>query len=148
VFVNDGKKPGGTSALSWLHYYHYVPDRSDWNAFERGDPLNLQPQAKAIMDSIAYDEPGGVSGSSEVSDLAVELEVKVTDASGTLVLELVKKGRPFACQLNLSDGSAQMLFPGLKPEAQSRAKEGVISRAGTYRLFFANIDHELTLLVD
>jgi signal peptidase I len=100
------------------------------------------------MDSIAYDEPGGVSGGSEVSDLAVELEVKVPDAGGTLVLELVKKGRPFACQLNLSDGSAQMLFPGLKPEAQPRAKEGVISRAGSYHLLFANIDHELTLLVD
>ena len=148
VFANDGKTSAGTGGVSWLRYNHYVPDEGDWNAFDSGRPLNSHPQASAIKDSIAYDEPGGASALNDVSDLAVEFEVKVPDATGTIVLELMKKGRPFRCQLNLADGSAQMLFPGLKPEAQPKATEGAISRPGTYRILFANIDHELTLLVD
>ncbi len=148
VFINDGKTSAGAGALSWLHYHHYVPGDRDWEDFESGRPLTSHPQPASIRDSIAYDEPGGVSGQNEVSDLALEFEVKVPEATGTIVLELVKKGRPFRCQLNLGDGSAQMLFPGLKPEAQPRANEGAISRPGTYRILFANVDHELTLLID
>ena len=148
AFVSDGKSPGGTSGIAWMRYYNYVPDRSDWSDFENGRPLNSHPRAEPIRDSIAYDESGGASGANEVSDLAVDCEVNVPAATGTIVLELVKKGRRFGCQLDLATGSAQMLFPGIKPEAQPRATEGGISRAGTYRLLFANIDHELTLLVD
>jgi signal peptidase I len=147
VFVADGKTTGANpNDITWLHYYNYVPTQSDWDAFERG--LQFNPVAQPITDTVAYDEPRRYGSAQEiVSDLAIECEVTLEQAAGKLVLQLSKAGRPFGCEFDLATGKVRLALPDLAAAKQPQATAG-ISRPGTYRLLFANVDHQLTLSID
>ncbi|HKD36784.1 MAG TPA: S26 family signal peptidase, partial [Pirellulales bacterium] len=82
-----------------------------------------------------------------VSDLAIECEVNVEQASGKLILQLWKVGRPFGCEFDLATGKVALAIPELDAAKQPQSTAG-ISRPGTYRLLFANVDHQLTLSID
>jgi signal peptidase I len=64
------------------------------------------------------------------------------------VLELLKNGRRFDCRLDLSNGGVSLAIPGRGEADQPKAAAGGISRAGSHRLLFANVDHQLTVLVN
>ncbi len=153
VFATDGRRPDGkTPGEAWLRYYHYVPTSSDWQAFSRNESLDRHPQVSPITDFLAYD--GGTNdmiGSdgphSVVSDLAIECEAEIKAAEGRLTLELFKHGQKFQCQLDLTNGAVTMNIPGVPISQQPKSADGGISRAGTYRLLFANVDHQLTLMI-
>jgi signal peptidase I len=82
-----------------------------------------------------------------VSDLAIECEADVKTAAGRLTLELIKHGLKFQCQLDLSNGSVTMNIPGVPATQQPTSTDGGISRAGTYRLLYANVDRQLALMI-
>jgi signal peptidase I len=148
AFTTTGKLPGGAAAgEAWLRYSHYIPTPDDWNQFEQGLPFS-PPQPQPITDENPYDTPfrSQLGDDVKVDDLALEFQVDVQQASGKLAIELVKQGQPFRCVLDLSDGSAELVIPGwTKPP---RAATGGISKTGSHHVLFANVDHQLTLLVD
>jgi len=148
AFSTTGKLPGGAAAEAWLRYSHYVPTPDDWNRFEQGLQLN-PPEPKPITDENPYDTPfrSQLDDDVPVDDLAVEFQVDVQQASGKLAIELVKQGQPFRCVLDLSDGTAELVIPGWT-QKPPRAATGGISKTGSHRILFANVDHQLTLLVD
>ncbi len=170
TFVASGKPAagqaanGGPAGESWLRYYNYIATKEDWQYFEPnrknkqskpilwGGPTGERlPTPQPITDFIAYDIGSGRMGRDyreTVDDLAVDFQADVQAAEGRIVLELVKHGQPFQCVLDLAAGTAEMRVPWAKPGEQPRAKEGCISRTGSYRLFFANVDHELTLAIN
>ena len=69
-------------------------------------------------------------------------------AQGKLTVELIKDGQAFRCVLDLAAGSAEIEIPGGDAKTAPRAAMGGISRVGSHQIFFANVDHQLTLLVD
>ena len=158
VFVTSGKPAGpGDADVAWLNYYNYVPQSDDWGAFDRRQPLNPNPPVQPITDFIAYDAadmppPRGnaMAGSDHpvVSDLAIECELNVKAAAGKVIFQVMKKGQPFRCQLDLAKGTAELSLPNLKPGEQPRATQPVVAQPGAYRLLFANVDHQLTLIVN
>lgn len=133
-------------SITWLRYHNFLPTHDEWKEFEAGNALPSRPAAKQIYDTIAYDRMD--IGSNPVSDLALECEVNVAAPSGTLVLELLKEGRRFDCQLDLASGGVSLVIPGRAETDQPKAASGGISRAGSHQLLFANVDHQLTVLVD
>ena len=153
AFAIEGQPTGGNStAVAWLRYNNYIPTNADWDAFDERRPLNPSPLAEPVTDSIAYDESpprrgGNQSGREIVSDLAIECEVSVEQAAGKVFLQLSKAGRRFECQLDLATGAVELTIPEQAPGAQPRSSGG-ISRPGSYRLSFANVDHQLTLSID
>jgi signal peptidase I len=162
AFFTTGKSPSGAPAEAWLRYFHYVPNGDkkidDWGHFKKNLPLTfvdpdtgrVHPQPKAITDDNPYDTPARdrqeLGDNVPVDDLAVEFQVDVQQAQGKLAVELVKQGQRFQCMLDLAAGSAEMVIPGSQPPP--KAASGGISKAGSHRIFFANVDHQLTLLVD
>lgn len=157
-FMTTGKTAAGAPAEAWLRYSHYVPTSDDWQHFDDGSPLSYvdpkteqkYPQPQEITDDNPYDTPfrGRQLGPSvPVDDLAVEFQADVGQLQGKLAVELVKQGRPFRCTLDLADGSAEMEIPDQQGPAP-RAASGGISRTGSHQILFANVDHQLTLLVD
>src|SRR3990172_3727018 len=81
-----------------------------------------------------------------VGDLMLECDLEVTSDSGTVLLDLVKGGRHFRCELDCGSGRVQLSIDGVSdfhPAAQS-----AVRGAGRYRVAFANIDEQLTLMLD
>ncbi|HEV2970106.1 MAG TPA: signal peptidase I [Pirellulales bacterium] len=149
ALVTNGK--AGTTGAAWLNYYNYVPLPDDWSAFQRGEQLRAPAAVQPIHDFIAYDASNSEMFSESrpvITDLAVEFQADVKEPTGKIALELVKKQQRFGCQLDLSNGAAELSIPGLDSAKRPRAKEGGISRAGSYTILFANVDHQLTLVVN
>lgn len=81
-----------------------------------------------------------------VGDLAVEFELELKEAKGSLAVELVEGGRTFRCVLDLASGLAEAeidALPHLRPRAQTSIK-----RPGRYRIMWANVDDQLLLWVN
>ncbi|HEX4000254.1 MAG TPA: signal peptidase I [Pirellulales bacterium] len=157
AFITAGKLPSGAPAEAWLRYYHYVPNEQDWSRFQHGQKLSFiapsgeqYPQPQPITDSNPYDTPfrDQLGNPSPVDDLAIEFQVDVQQTQGKLALELIKQGQPFRCLLDLAAGSAEMEIPGWNQKTPPRAATGGISRTGSHQILFANVDHQITLLVD
>ena len=152
VYTTTGKSADGRSpAEAWLRYYNYVPDLEDWANFGMGRKIGgPNTRAQPISDFIAYDVGSAdmIHRGSAIEDLAVECQADVTAAEGQIKLELVKRGEKFGCTLDIAHGTAELDIPGLNPDQRPKAGEGCISGAGSYRIFFANVDHELTLAIN
>ena len=152
LFETSGKPSGADgSGTAWLRYYNFVPTQNDWDEFANKQRLDAHPPITPITDFIPYDTSNrGLMGGIQhptVTDLAVECELHVKGAAGKVVFELLKKGRRFGCQLDLGNGNVQLTLPNRKPSEQPTATT-TVSRAGTFHVFFANVDHQLTLLID
>ena len=102
-----------------------------------------------ITDFYAYDtgeQRGAASGDPPmglhwVGDLMLEATLDVRKDQGSVVLDLVKGGRHFQCELNVQTGEATLAIDGLtdfRPTAQTGA-----GGAGRHRVAFANVDRQL-----
>ncbi|MGQ9575943.1 MAG: signal peptidase I [Thermoguttaceae bacterium] len=166
-FRTDGTAGGPV----WLCYRHYVPTYLDWLEVLRGRRFPrgyAKPQL--ITDFAAYNT-GQTQADSHgywlppedrmgmgalplpknlglhwVGDLVLECTAKVEKKGGELVLVLVEGGRLFQCALDLSDGTATLSISGL--EGFRPTGRTAVSKPGTYRLRFANVDDQLVLWVD
>jgi len=162
--------PEGKTA--WLRYRHFVPTYDDWRAVEdytiaatNGPPDTVKPGESArpnlVMDFNAYNTrvsdynlrqnqnlfvEGRKLGLHWVGDLMVEADVKIEEARGEVILDLVEAGKHFSATIDLATGQATLRAqgdPDYKPTAQTAVKA-----AGSYRLALANFDDQLRLWVN
>ena len=117
---------------------------SDFTAYNSGD----SDQSRTDRVSPSLIERG--YGQHWVGDLAVQFDLQNTSASGKVVVELIKGGRPFQCRFDLSSGKAELAIGGGGPEADGYHRTGAtgIAAPGRHPVIFANVDDELTLWVD
>ena len=81
-----------------------------------------------------------------VGDLAIECKLNVKTAAGAVILELVKGGRQFRCQIDLTTGEAKLSISG-QPDFAPSAKTA-IHGPGNYDLRFSNVDQQLLFWVN
>ncbi len=140
----------------WLRYRHFVPSYYDWRALADGRlPATSRPKPLLITDFYAYDtsiDRGALPpkpvmlGHHWVGDLMLECELESTDGKGTALLDLVKGGRHYRCEIDCQTGTATLSIDGAadyKPRAQT-----ALRGAGSHDVIFANIDRQLRLWVD
>jgi signal peptidase I len=155
---------------AFVRYHHFDPSEKDWATIERGDALEVDAtwRGRLISDFYSYnctrstrrDDPESPSGFREnnsaafgqywVDDLGVECEVELAEATGEVVLDLVRGGGHYVCRIDAKTGKATLtakagdgavLLKGI--EAQTS-----LTGPGTYRLRMTNVDHELRLWVN
>lgn len=164
--------PPADAPVSWLRYQHLLPDDNDWTIARRFADLGkyvgttkeqwlagIRPQlisdfnpynARILRAQLMNRGPLQIEphllGMEWVMDLGVLMEVEVHEAQGELLLDLVEAGKHFTCQIDLKTGKATLSIDGLSdfaPTAQTP-----LSKAGNFRLQFANVDDQLLLWVD
>jgi signal peptidase I len=165
-FETDGRARGE----AWIRYRHRVPAPEQWDALNDAGPKNGGPSPNSvkpqlISDFTAYNtadrEQSRFDGLSQglstrgygihwVGELALQFDLESKSASGKVVAELIKGGRPFQCRFDLSSGKAELAIGGGGAEADGYHRTATTAVAGTGRhaIIFANIDDELTLWVD
>jgi len=167
TFSLSAKDSAGEQA-HWLRYRHLIPTVDDWErALQKQPPLG-NPEPLLISDYYAYNsgylrdrtvkaQIRDMLGEHWVGDLTVQFELEVGAAQGELLLELVESTRRYHCRIDLSTGKATLSFQDdVYPGQGGRSTEDVvldeaitsISRPGTYKVAFANVDDRLTLWVD
>ena len=67
-------------------------------------------------------------------------------SQGTLLLDLVKGGRHFRCEIDVANGQAALSIDGLAD--WKRTAETSVRGPGKHRVMFANVDRQLLLWVD
>ena len=154
-FSVSGKQEG----TAWLQYRHVVPIPSDWDNLDKGPlPENYVVRPQLITDFSSYntgvwkDHRHGMAdngvrgyGTHWVGDLAVECEMQVESSSGKALLKLVEGGRDMLCTIDLATGKAVITISG---ETYERTGSTPITKPGTYKLMFSNVDDQLRLWVD
>jgi signal peptidase I len=170
------EQPAADAPVAWLRYRHLIPGNDDWanarNFAETGqhlvprdtwidsvspelitdfNPYNARVQREQIMFTSMH--PAAqlqvapqLLGMQWVPDLAVACEVDVHEAQGELLLDIVKAGQHFTCRIDLTTGVAILEIPGHSDF--TAAADTPLSRAGDYRLLFANVDDQLLLWVN
>jgi signal peptidase I len=111
------------------------------------------PRPELITDFIGYNTQngGGMPRVNWVGDLMLECDVQVEQAQGELVLELSKGTDRFRARWDLASGECTLLrLPDnrLDKEEQLGRQPTTLSKPGTYRVRFANIDQRLVVWVD
>ena len=81
-----------------------------------------------------------------MGDLAVEVRIESRSDSGSVVIDLVEAGERHACRIDLASGEATLSGPGF--EAASPRATTAIRGRGAWKVLLANVDDELTLLVN
>jgi signal peptidase I len=146
---------GEAKGIQWLRYRHFAPSLYDWQALGRGRVPRDEPKPLLITDFYGYDtsvergrpvDQPQVLGLHWVGDLLVECELESADGKGAALLDLVKGGRHFRCELNCETGEATLSIDGL-PNYRPKARTGARG-AGSHHVAFANIDRQLVLWVD
>lgn len=160
--------------LDWIRYRHIMPYRAWASIKANQEPAFEGTRGELISDFYAYNsylnakasfnDFGGRDGSlgfrdratgkNWVGDLAVECDVEVQSDTGELVLDLVEGGWHFSCTLDVSTGNATMSIRDPSGDAHpfkgspTVTQQTKVSKPGTYRLLFSNVDAELRLWVD
>jgi len=149
TFSINGKQPGD----SWIRYAHTVPSEENW--YHDQWPPQFQPRPQLITDFYAFNtevlrgegQPHPFAlGYHWVGDLMLDCELDVKSDQGTVLLDLVKGGKHFGCQIDVATGKATLSIEGLTTFAPTA--ETAIRGPGSYKLEFANADRELVLWID
>lgn len=160
----------------WLRYEHRVPNYLDWQCLlENRSITPSKPQlitdfAAYNTDQTRSGQPGGMGGGAWdgglpdhafgmgiqpqlkslglnwVGDLILEGTFESQTASGQVLLDLVKGGFHFRCELDLARQTASLAIDG-QPKFHPTATLP-ISGPGKHRFRFANVDHQLLLWID
>ena len=165
-----------TDSEAWLRYHHVDPAENDWRDALEGEQSALLPDwpGRLISDFYAYnstqmaraEDPDRESdlhdsdafGQYWVDDLAVECEVELAEATGEVLLDLVRGGAHYTCRIDAKSGTATLSARTADaqpiPLGDSRQQASTVSAntsirgPGTYRLRMSNVDHELRLWVN
>lgn len=136
-----------TTSDAWLRYQHFAPTLNDWANYLSPAPQPFQVvKPDRILDEYAYNSRDAV-GHHWVGDLALEAQISTTGEGGVVTLELIKGGQVFHAVLDLQAGTARLVIPALPEYLPESAKLGW-QGAGRHTFLFANVDRQLTLLVD
>jgi signal peptidase I len=150
---------GDDARAATLRFRRFVPAPGDWTAIAAGGTV-AEPAAPAVIgDFQPYNDgaagrlhrlQGGavaVDGHRWVGDLAVEVELESRGDGGVVTLDLVEAGVPHSCTIDLADGTARLVRQAESGGVEASARTPVRGR-GRWRLLFANVDDELSLLVN
>jgi signal peptidase I len=147
VFRQNG---GSGEQPQWLRYQHLIYARS--NTQPLGAPPEAQPDV--IRNYMGYNTGELADGRSRsadthwVGDLILDCSVTVEALQGDLILELSKGADRFQARFDLRAGSVA-LWRVTGGQAQELAKaEKAITKTGTFKLRFSNVDCRLTVSVD
>jgi hypothetical protein len=144
--------------IRWLHYKNILRPL-DWPSDDDpaviADIMSRPHPAQLITDFSGYNtyEPGGMrrelASGNWVGDLMLDFELTVERPEGELWLELARAVDRFQMCLDLSTGKCTLyrIQDGKHPQELASATT-TVSKAGTYRLRFANYDERLTVWVD
>lgn len=136
-----------TASEAWLRYQHFVPTLNDWANYLSPAPQPFgEVKPVPIRDNYAYNSRDS-NGHHWVGDLAVEAQIATTGEGGVVTLELIKGGQVFRAVLDLQAGTAQLVIPSL-PEYQPEPVKLGWQGSGRHTILFANVDRQLTLLID
>ena len=139
---NSFETDGSTPSETWLGYRHLLPSSKAW-------PELITDFSAYNTDIVSPDSPPlhpGKMGLHWVGDLAVECQIEVKGETGEAVLELVEGGWRFGCRIDVASGAATLSIDGLdgfRPTAKTS-----VSKPGSYRVFFANVDDQLLLSIN
>lgn len=158
-----------------LRYHHFDPSEGDWGAALDGQTPQLDPdwRGRLISDFYAYNSSRAINekygdntpdfrdnspgyGHYWVDDLALECEVQIAEATGDIVLDLVRAGNHYTCRIDAKTGTATASIQGKDGKAIGLSDQELASvtastsvkGAGSYRLRLSNVDHELRLWVN
>lgn len=136
--------PGvGTTAI--LRYRHMLPTAKQWAEARAGNSLAGVARPEPITDVQPYNALAAKPH--WVGDIAVEAVLESRSDAGSVEFDLVEAGRPHRCRFDLATGEATLSIAGRDDEKPSRGATEVRG-AGSWRILFANIDDELSLLVN
>ena len=158
---------GNTQRDAWLHYRHFVPTENDWaNALEGRSIVLDGYQGQLITDYYAYNDfltqqdryrsRLRYTAENWVGDLAVQAEIEVQSATGSLLLVLVEGGLHYQCSIDVATGLATLSIDdgqGVFTAADGATTETVTGKTsvmgkGRHTVQFSNVDDELLLWVD
>ena len=151
AYETDGSNPDTV----WLHYQHRTPTRDEWRHLLRDGrlPQGAEIAPRAIDDFTAYNTSRTPDPRTHmdrepiwVGDLAVGCTVDVRSGGGELLLQLVRGGTRFLCQINLNDGMATLSMSGddgFHPQAKT-----ALRGPGKHEVLFSNCDDQLRLWID
>jgi signal peptidase I len=153
----------------WLRYEHLAPE--SWHRDQERGPIGslslseikgkgIQPQL--ITDFMAYNAERREASKNPnkpnqdpythywVSDLMLDVEAEVAESAGTLTLELVAGSDRHRAVFDLQSGTCalKLIRDGQDVPLKNAETKTKVSKAGKYRLRFANWDQRLTLWVD
>ena len=145
----DAKQAGD----AWIRYEHTVPSEENWEG--RRWPPEFTPRPQLITDFYAFNtdilRQERVASTQSlglhwVGDLLLECELDLKSDRGVVLLDVVKGGRHFGCQIDVATGKATLSIDGVsnwKPSADT-----TVRGPGTHAVTFANADRQLVLWVD
>lgn len=158
-----------------IRYHHFDPSENDWAAMLDGQAPQIEPdwRGRLISDFYAYNSSRAINdeygdstpdfrdnspgyGHYWVDDLAVECEAEITEATGEIVLDLVRAGGHYTCRIDTKSGQATLSILDADGKAVGLSDQQLASvtadtsvkGAGSHRLRLSNVDHELRLWVD
>lgn len=159
--------------VQWLSYRHLHPWDGDWESIEKGQlPSDLSTVGMPIVDHYAYNEyeelhsdphfgstridRAADNGMHWVGDLAVLAEVEVGAGTEAVLLDLVRGGRHFRCELTVASGQAALSIGDGKGEfvddqgqtAAAVSGNSTLRGPGKYKIRFSNVDDQLRLWVN
>jgi signal peptidase I len=148
-FEASGDSPG----TQWLRYQHLLPDFNLWQDVLNGKKVR-SPEPSLISDFYAYNDGGMSLGCDRqrapdsywVGDLALDCQLDVKNDKGAVILELVKGGLQFRCQIEIATGEAKLSVSD-HPEITAKAKTD-LRGPGTYKVRFSNADNQMLLWVN
>src|SRR5262249_35891383 len=123
-----------------LHYQHLLRDNPNKPAL--------------IMDMMGYNtyqadrHREALLGRNWVGDLILECEATIDNPQGELTLELSRGVDRFRARWDLASGICTLLRVNDDSEQKLESKPTAMSKKGTYRLRFANVDQRLCVWVD
>lgn len=131
-----------------------ISDFYAYNCARHVNPENRPPEP-------TFNEPNNSSpsfGLYWVDDLAMECEVDIAQATGDILVDLVRAGTHYSCRIDVKTGIATLSATNKKGEAvafKDQSKESTNPAAktslvgpGKHHIRLSNVDHEVLLWVD
>jgi signal peptidase I len=136
----------------WLRYQHLLVDWGNKEPLQQV-PADLKPQLiRNFMGYNTGETAIGHSGSHGdkywVGDLSLDCTVTVDAPEGELALELSKGADRFQARFDLKGGTVSLWRLTGGQATQMADPVPAITKPGTYKLRFANVDSRLTLWLD
>lgn len=146
--------PYRTRAITDFYAYnaYVLTDNPNFpRLFPRGGSLNDIRSSRQIMDLGFLG--GRQDGMHWVGDLMLEANVEIGEGDGSLTLDLVKAGRHFQCDFQITTGQARLRIVDEKGTATPLPNAAVqvqtkVSGPGRYQLRFSNFDNQLRVWVN
>jgi signal peptidase I len=140
--AQDGRSfrsDGGGNNVRWLRYQHLLRDNGGRRAL--------------ITDFMGYNafessQHARHPGENWVGDLILECEVAVDSPQGEFTLELSRGVDRFRARWDLRTGTCTLSRLGSGGEQKLESKPTPMSKKGTYRVRFGNVDERLLVWVD